>query len=329
MNPESLHVAEFDIPKLSTTEKFKAWGENLVSRSNGDFVLSKNDEYTRVDAQPYLASEIGDTVEGHEFVKFTADKIGERVISGDGFKKFVEAIRQKQDLLAQIEDLQSQGKNIAILTNHPWLMNIAVLQAGLYNAVDRQGFAKESGIIISNTLGWLDIVTKKNTDGKPEQTMGAIELLRQFCNIYTTVPQTASAEKFHLNGFAQEFNKQSGFKIIRTYHPKAIGDGRGKVLVVAASGSLDIVDPDTGDVTMQPVNQALAEKILYGKFDSALPITMFQGKDKQMSFAVGNLTKIQTPDTIHNLMISMSYKYEQLVGNGARVRYDDPRSLTS
>ena len=248
------------------------------------------------------------------------------MINGSGFELFVQAIKDKQDLLAQVEDIQSQGKNIAVLTNHPWLMNIAVLQAGLYSAVDKPGFAKESGIIISNTLGWLDIVTKKDDNGAPEQTVAGIELLRQFCNIYTTIPQTASAEKFHLNGFSKDFNILAAMKIIRNYHPKYIKDTRGKLLVIAGSGSLDLVDDNTGDITMQAVNQTLAEKIIYGKFDSAVPITMYQDEQKNMTFGIGELVKIQSPDTIHNLMHSISYSYENLIENGRKVRYDDPRT---
>lgn len=111
--------AELDISSLSHAEKFETWGKDLVSRSNGDFVLGTNDEYKKIDAQPYLASDIGDEQEGHDFVKFTAEKIGERIINGNGFGQFVEAIKSKKDLLEQIEDLQSQSKNIAVLTNHP------------------------------------------------------------------------------------------------------------------------------------------------------------------------------------------------------------------
>lgn len=304
---------EHDYSRLSTNERFAAWASDMSARTGGLFIPAdvsdpQNQFYQDLDIDHY-AWRYSEAEADHDEVRNKVFAIAEKLVPGDGFNRMVEAMQAQPQVLGQILENVRSGRSVAIVTNHPWLMNIGVAEAAAFCALDDPKIGDDMCIIINKMLAWLE-VQGQTSDGEV-QTMAPYTLLTTFSNVLCSVPRSESSAKFGLDDFGTNYNYKMLQSLLRMSR-------RGTLLTVAPSGSVDLIDTrETGDLTMKPVSDSTA-RVFANHFEAAWPITMWMDPiTKVMRFDIpSELTSIDSEETIHEIMTEMQKPYESLIRQG-------------
>lgn len=306
-------------------DTFTFWAEAIASRSHGFLeTVDLNEpasaeahrEYTDLAKSFYPATSEGNTLVGHQLLKDGLVKSNDSMLAPGEFSKLVKALGESTEFGAALE-LMDNGQNVAFVSDHQWFTNIAVLQAAIYNAADRPGFADNFCLTLSKTLGFLDVVMARAEDGRPSMLVPAIATSTPFTNVTCSIPPTDSLDRPELQPLKEmsySYNSRATIPLIRW----AISGGRG--LTTAPSSSLDVANQETKTITMKRTPEIFAE-VINRYFPNVLPIATTLNERNEMGFEIGHLTKGETAADVHSAMEWIAQAYQRQLPEGWQVIY--------
>ena len=259
-------------PDVRVEQALDNWAESLILRhGNSDFSLIPFDpgnEYQRSDVV-----KIGpDTPNVEEVYRNGCIAIGPGQfgpLMGD-IKRLPDAGGHPYGAMRQIKSrLGVKNHNVALVTNHVDLMDLAIVQAALYRAMEDDEIAYQSGIIINKAL------TRVAYHGHP-----VIDLLRKNGSVYFNLPK--SAGKYGITAEeSSAFNRRMGGQLGHDLR-ELNESGKSMLLSVALSGSTVIRHANS--YLEIPSIDSPTEKFTLGRFGFILPVSVYlenikSGKD--------------------------------------------------
>jgi len=340
------HEQKNDEPYERRIKKaFYFWGNLIADRSDGAYVVvdpgdpdldDEHNEFMDLDTAYYPATDDFLLPDDHTFGKLLLRELVDKLLPRiEDFEKIVDMFLEQEELIEQlramVEHPDEEHPNILVLTNHPWFMNIAILEAALFCAVDRPGFYQHLGITVSKTLGFMEgVIGEDEEDSESDEpmTLPVLRVLRTMGDVFTSVPSTDSTklpELIELQHFATEYKEQGfNFLMMRPYLKKAKA-GKGFVSIMAGSGSLDKPSEENPDLLIMKPIADTAARLLNKTASKAVVVATFMDSSGTLSAEIVGINDINTPDDIHDAMHMIVPAYQAFVGNGLTVKYDDPR----
>lgn len=235
----------------------------------------------------------------------------------------------RNDLLTSIYHLLFiEGRNIALVTNHGQIIDIALVLAALHSAMlsedrtfgilgrttDIESLADRSNVLVSR------MVTTRQAFSIP-----AIQVLQSITRIFLSVPQTASRRRAKLDPALIRSNNS----LMRAELTERM-DGGGQLLAMAASGSQDLTIPDLmhkaraawrqrrGDdpgeaatLHLQPLYDGTLSLMMSCRY--VLPVAICLDSSTP-ACVIGSLTELREKDDCHQVMDWIALAHQEATG---------------
>ncbi|MCB1256095.1 MAG: hypothetical protein KDB26_03270 [Microthrixaceae bacterium] len=235
----------------------------------------------------------------------------------------------RDDLLVSLYDLLFvERRNVAVVTNHGQIIDIALVMAALFVSMldeDRsfgvlgekltiEELAERSNTLVSR------MVTTRQAFGIP-----AIQVLQSMTRVFLTMPQTHSRRRAKLDATLVKANNA----LMRFELEKRLAEG-GQILAMAASGTQDLTIPqlmnrarvawrhrrgdDPGEVPtlhLQPIFNGTIS--LMRACDYVLPVAVSLDH-KTPSITVGSLTRLREDEDCHRIMDWIALAHQNATG---------------
>lgn len=133
-------------------------------------------------------------------------------------------------------------KNVAIVTNHGQIIDIALVLAAFVSAMlhtDRRFGVLDDQITLEDLTDRCNVLVSRMVVTRQAFSIPAIQVLQSAARIYLTVPQTASRRRARLDPEHVRANNT----VARYELGQRLDDG-GQILLMAASGSQDLTIPN-------------------------------------------------------------------------------------
>ncbi len=254
------------------------------------------------------------------------------------------AFREFDDVLArafsspEVEHLLTEvyhrvvvdGANVALVTNHGDIVDIALVLAALVLAIgerdrsfgvlgeriDHNAFARHANVMVSR------MVASRQTFSVP-----AIEVLQSMSRVWLSVPQTANRRRAKLDA---DLVRANNLVMRHELHQRLVGGGQ--LLAMAASGSQDLslaanlaqrvrstwrqfrgVEPDHvgPSLHLQPLYDGTIACMLECRY--VLPVAIALGSTNP-ACVVGGLTRVREPADCHAIMDWIAAAHEERTG---------------
>ena len=223
----------------------------------------------------------------------------------------------------------NEGCNVAVVTNHGELHDIALVLSALVLALcdeDRtfgvlgehvglDEFTDRSNLLLSRMVATTEVFNIATT-----------EVLRLMCRTFYSVPQTASRRRSKLDPDRARANN-----LVMRHLLEQRLEGGGQILAMAASGSQDIsvasglarkiraafrarrgdVREDTPSLHLQPLYNGTMNLMM--TCDYVVPIAISLDQDHP-ACEIGSLTKVRTQDDCHEVMNWIASAHESATG---------------
>lgn len=220
----------------------------------------------------------------------------------------------------------SQGKNVAIITNHSTLYDIAVVQGAIVGgleAIKTDGqFGDEAvnykrSIVLSKMLS---VVGYALNSEKPTEHTPAVRALQFMCDsIYLTFPATHTS-RAKGKQIDKQYIKAHNTAVKRAIRTELLAGG--VLMAEAPSGSVDEVDKSTGDVMLKPLMHGTADLLNHGD-THYLPVgAWFRDTEEPFIEVCGSPVSAATT-SVHGLMRVIANRLEARFGDDRRVKYAD------
>lgn len=156
----------------------------------------------------------------------------------DGFSSIVDKFYQNKPLLDDINKTLDYGENVAVITNHGEIYDIAIILTALRvalakNANDNKEEPIETNrfnLIVHRMISQLGVASKEDSE-TIAPALGILQLLRE---TYLSFPRTENAKKAHIPA---ELVKKCNDLMLDKLNEKMSGGGQ--ILAFAPSGSKD------------------------------------------------------------------------------------------
>ena len=235
----------------------------------------------------------------------------------------------RDDLLVSLYDLLFiERRNVAVVTNHGQIIDIALVMAALFVSMldeDRtfgvlgekltiEELADRSNTLVSR------MVTTRQAFGIP-----AIQVLQSMTRVFLTMPQTHSRRRAKLDATLVKANNA----LMRFQLEERLAEG-GQILAMAASGTQDLTIPqlmnrarvawrhrrgdDPGEVPtlhLQPIFNGTIS--LMRACDYVLPVAVSLDH-KTPSITVGSLTRLREDEDCHRIMDWIALAHQNATG---------------
>ncbi|MEZ5321113.1 MAG: hypothetical protein R2698_03340 [Microthrixaceae bacterium] len=225
--------------------------------------------------------------------------------------------------------LFDEGLNVALVTNHGQLHDIALVLAALVLAMCDDG--RTFGVLGERTdldalSQRMNLLLSRMVAATQVFTVPTTQVLQAMCRTFYSVPQTASRRRARLDGDLVRANN-----IVMRDRLEAVLAGGGQLLAMAASGSQDISlaenltrrvrtawrqrrgdpPPEEPSLHLQPLyNGTIA---LMRACDYVVPVAISLDKDHP-ACEVGGMTKVRTAEDCHEVMRWIARRHEQATG---------------
>jgi len=220
-------------------------------------------------------------------------------------------------------------RNVALVTNHGDIVDIALVLAALVLAIgerdrsfgvlgeriDHNAFAQHANVMVSR------MVATRQTFSVP-----AIEVLQSMCRVWLSVPQTANRRRAKLEVDLVRANNL----VMRHELNEVLVEG-GQLLAMAASGSQDLslaanlaqrvratwrqrrgVEPGGGpSLHLQPLYDGTIACMLTCEY--VLPVAIALGSNRP-ACVIGGLTRVREPADCHGVMEWIAAAHEERTG---------------
>ncbi len=241
--------------------------------------------------------------------------------------QFTDPVRA--DLLVALYDLLFvEGRNVALITNHGQIIDIALVVAALFIAMSAEG----------QTFGVLgDLVTPQEMADRcntlvsrmvaTRQAFGipAVQVLQSVTRVYLSVPQTASRRRAKMDPSLVKANNA----LMRFELEKRLTEG-GQILAMAASGTQDLTIPqlmnraraawrtrrgdDPGEqptLHLQPLFNGTIS--LMRSCEYVLPVAVSLDS-RTPAMRVGSLTRLREDEDCHRVMDWIALTHQEATG---------------
>lgn len=231
-------------------------------------------------------------------------------------------------------------RNVAVVTNHGDIVDIALVLAALVLAIgerdrsfgvlgeriDHNAFAQHANVMVSR------MVASRQTFSIP-----ALVVLQSMCRVWLTVPQTASRRRAKLDVDLVRANNL----VMRHELGELLVEG-GQLLAMAASGSQDLslaanlaqrvratwrqrrgVEPGAGpSLHLQPLYDGTISFMLTCEY--VLPVAIALDASRP-ACVIGGLTRVREPEDCHAIMDWIAAAHEERTGVSTIYhRHEDP-----
>jgi hypothetical protein len=225
--------------------------------------------------------------------------------------------------------LMNEGINIALVTNHGQLHDIALVLAALVLSIcdDNRTFgvlgertnleeiSQRSNLLLSRMVATTQVFSVPTT-----------QVLQAMCRTFYSVPQTASRRRAKLDPELARANN----RVMRDRLERQLADG-GQLLAMAASGSQDISlasglarkvrsawrqrrgeeRDDTPSLHLQPLYNGTIHLMLACHYVLPVAISL---DSQHPACEVGGLTRVRTAEDCHDVMNWIAAAHEQATG---------------
>ena len=225
--------------------------------------------------------------------------------------------------------LMNEGINIAVVTNHGQIIDIALVLASLVLALCNED--RTFGVLGERTT--LDeialrsnLVLSRMVTTTQVFTIPTTKVLSNMCRTFYSVPQTASRRRVKIDTDLARANNL----LMRDRLERQLADG-GQLLVMAASGSQDLSlaprlvqkvrstwrsrrgdDPgDAPSMHLQPLYNGTMNLMLDCHYVLPIAISL---DETHPAFVVGGLTRVRTSEDCHDVMDWIAASHEAATG---------------
>lgn len=235
----------------------------------------------------------------------------------------------RRDLLVALYDLLFvERRNVALVTNHGQIIDIALVMAALFIAM----LAEETSFgVLGERVSLEEMAERSNTLVSrmvaTRQAFGipAVQVLQSITRVFLSVPQTASRRRAKLDPTLVKANNS----LMRFELEKRLAHG-GQILAMAASGTQDLTIPqlmsraraawrhrrgdDPGEeptLHLQPIYNGTVS--LMRSCDYVLPVAISLDH-KAPAIAVGTLTRLHEDEDCHRIMDWIALAHQEATG---------------
>lgn len=233
-------------------------------------------------------------------------------------------------LLADVHHrLTEEGANVALVTNHGQIHDIAVVLAAFVLAMcddDRHYGVLDDEITLDEMAPRSNVLVSRMVATRQVFDLPALSLLQTVCRIYLSVPQTQSRRKARLD---PDYVRAANL-VMRDRLGRRLAGG-GQLLAMAASGSQDLSlaanlaerfrsswrqrrgdDPEPGHTLhLQPLTHGTIRLMLDCRTVLPLSISLDQ---HHPACVIGGLTTVRTDADCHRVMDWIAAAHEESTG---------------
>lgn len=221
-----------------------------------------------------------------------------------------------------------QGENVALVTNHGQIIDIALVVGALQSAL--MAPQRTFGVLgerttLDRTADRCNVLVSRMVATRQTFNVPALQVLQSGTRVYLTVPQTASRRRSKLDGDLARANNL----VMRHELDQRLSDG-GQLLAMAASGSQDLMLPklmqkaratwrqrrgdDPGEATtlhLQPLYDGTISLMRSCRY--VLPVAI--SLDPAMpACVIGGLTLVRENDDCHRIMDWIALSHQEATG---------------
>ena len=223
----------------------------------------------------------------------------------------------------------NEGRNIAVVTNHGELHDIAIVLSALVLALcdeDRTFGVLGETVALENMADRANLLLSRMVATTEVFNIPTTEVLQEMCRTFYSVPQTASRRRSRLDPELVRANNV----VMRQNLGDQLAKG-GQILAMAASGSQDISvaggvarfirsawrqrrgeeRDDVPSLHLQPLYNGTMNLMM--TCDYVLPVAISLNPD-HLACEVGDLTKVRSTDDCHNVMHWIAETHERATG---------------
>ncbi len=210
-------------------DELRHWADDHVLHSNGQLSLLS------YDPERYSGQD-GVSVAGSPQPADLVDSVAS--LAQPKYHEILELLQadeKKTGHVSRIGDLLQAGKNVALVTNHIDLVDIAITHAAFYSQLNRLGYTMKTGIIISKMVAFLAIQLG-------DKMSPAVEILKLLENEqFLSYPRTSSATERGVGSGQHGVTKHNSDMLQRI--SQRLGEGS-FLLAIAPSGTIDKPNSD-------------------------------------------------------------------------------------
>jgi hypothetical protein len=233
---------------------------------------------------------------------------GEAVFPGR-FQYLAGAFNERRDLLDTISHYLKDGKNIALVTNHSQLHDIAIAQGALIYALQDPELIPNNAIVISK------LITRIEAFGLP-----ATSVVGNLAHCFFSIPRTKSIFRSSIDNDVATIANTDMIRRLGSF----MNEPAGKLVAIAPSGSTDerhIEDNTLRKLTMQRMSSGTA--MLLNQFDYVLPVAIWlEARQDRYSISIGDIKKLHDSEA-HNVMNWLAAEISHLAG--VTTEYEEER----
>lgn len=210
-----------------------------------------------------------------------------------------------------------EGSNVAIVTNHGQIIDIALVIGAMIDAMCTPG--RTFGVLgdeisVEDLAGRFNVLVSRMVTTRQAFNVPALQVLQCGARTFLTVPQTHSRRRSKLDPAVVRANNL----VMRHELDQRMSEG-GQLLAMAASGSQDLslaaglmqkvrsqwrqrrgVDPgDTDTVHLQPLYDGTMQLMLNARYVMPIAVALDPAAP---SVTVGSLTRVRQKDDCHRIM---------------------------
>jgi hypothetical protein len=248
-------------------------------------------------------------------------------IAATAFEKFPVLQEQVADAevshleISRVGELLKAGNNVILATTHGDLIDIALVQAAVYSALEKQQYEANTAIIISKAISLIGYKLGNNI-------APTVEVLKILCNdIFLSFPRTDTIRKSRLSRLLPDDIKRHNKQMTELVESRL--DLGGMLLAIAASGTIDKPSdesyPDT--YLLGTIGHGTAKMMMHPK-TLVMPVAVWL-KDENPILEIADIPRVVTDEAdAHAVMIKMADKLSQRV-EGKTFKYDPQHLVDS
>lgn len=224
--------------------------------------------------------------------------------------------------------LFDEGENVALVTNHGQIIDIALVVAALQSAL--MAPQRTFGVLgerttLDQTADRCNVLVSRMVATRQTFNVPALQVLQSGTRVYLTVPQTASRRRSKLDGDLARANN-----LVMRHELDQRLSGGGQLLAMAASGSQDLMLPklmqkaratwrqrrgdDPGEATtlhLQPLYDGTISLMRSCRYVLPVAISLDPATP---ACVIGGLTLVRENDDCHRIMDWIALSHQEATG---------------
>ena len=272
-------------PEASLHRALDGWVANHVQRHSGSISELPYDPqrypFQRLDVHKTEAAEEVASLPGKQGYEILINLLGSSIGGQHNAEHFIGQFRQERGgrtLSHQLNALLAAGQNIALLTPHTELDDVAKTMLAATIALNRLQQNNHNGIVVNK------LMTRQAYHGIPVP-----QVLSQFSSLYWVIPDTGSTAKWDID---EEHKRAVNFGGLRALFDD-LRHKKGMLVALAPTGT-EIIRRQEGRLELPKISDVSARVL--GGFDAYLPVTIW--RDKSSGIYTAGVGRLQERDEL-------------------------------